>query len=88
MPIMCILNAVANVYFSSLQSASLSEIHLVAWVDLLGLPVVAPILPGVELDFFAGKCINPGMASGDAVCDVVGPLTLALGRELPDHPRL
>ena len=53
---------------------------------VLGLPVVTPILPSVQLDFLAGECIDPGLVSRDTVGEVAGPLTLALRRELPDQP--
>ena len=57
-------------------------IPLVLLVDTHLGDVVAPILPGVESDFLTGECIDPGMASGEAACDVAGPLTLTLGKEL------
>ena len=51
-------------------------------------PLVVPILPSIELDFFAEEGINPGMVSGDATFEMAALLAQASGRDgcIPDQP--
>ena len=77
---LCILIAV--IQFSFLRILGIIPLFHLMDAYFLGVIIVAPILPSVELDFSAQESINLGVASEDATCEVAGPLTLAWGERL------